>query len=1214
MNKGKKKHGSSTLSTQRVEQLWRFVLAWTADPRLLAPSKDWQVSAQLAVCHDQLPTPKELGEPHDSGEKVPKFDIWGRFCKDLAGVHHVGDWLRWLALLRVVMEHIAPKAKTAAVQKDVWLNGLSYHFSDFRESSKTYGSPPSPALRELLEKYNLLPIRRGCAPLSYPELIEREAPLGSDPVRAVQDFHDWLLAGSLPLHVTPKPSSATAAISHVRDVADEAVARLLSVTADASPVVNICCRDLDWAAPVVDHVVASLAQRSPKPFDGLLVARQAVVVIAARTAALPDGKPGRMLAPADALAEIARAFQISVQVETLRQSDRAFRNTLNQVRRACTLFSGILIFTGLDVFRGRHSTLLALMRGRRWPAFIRALIQIDWQTALDYRMENPTGAKVLVVSNAPIDSLDRWCGAPLFLAAPPAPSRAGWLKRLNAEASGLPGTPSKDELLRLVMLAFCACSPDGISYGSLRRGVGHWLDLTDRVSDDPRAQRADNAMSPDDKALFAGLVRGQCVEERVAELLRRFPEDLLLSIDEPLPWIHEPRVQYEWRANAGTAAFPEPESTDKRFDTNAKLHFRDESRRRQFISEVLTGASPPPAGWSHGVVLGDRLWRLANLAIAIEALTQATGQMLSFSGREPHKLDGVRRMVQTIYHLRAAGDLVITAERGGLEEYAAYLSVPKNPVKRFRYAYAFCYKRMVEGGGDYRMARSYARHDIKLAIVALFLAEDVRSLEHDDIHDAGTFVGALDAGYARWIAGTELPGHDLVPDIIASLAFAAVEAGDVVVANWALGKLEESRDQILSAPALVWGGAIQDSRRLVDRWRDGIGSDLAKLRFDLLDSTGQKDAALTHCRNALIELGMPPEFLNIDSSPPAPALNESGGDPAPALVRPGWIAEAVDTYFRGLTKTSVDLRIHQLEKLLGEALDRHIAARHGNRRQRSISDLLARYGDILATHADHRDRDTQGLERLRGLLEAFGALWLADRIRSHCAGKSGFGVNWAMVSAKPNRVYVRTSLAVARALSKMVEAHQKELAGGTAGPAMLDGLRAAARDFMSHAAHRRDVYVRHLHPHRREALHGLLLSTSVARTWHAVAGPLGMKTQQGQTGQEIALCSLEEAEGILLELGVPLEVARRIWVERISLFIRGAKDSARAGDERRFKTLSALIERDLTAAYRLAETVPPTAEGIPPHVREGVAAFWGPLVDRQWNRWRDMDKRVQARL
>jgi len=70
---------------------------------------------------------------------------------------------------------------------------------------------------------------------------------------------------------------------------------------------------------------------------------------------------------------------------------------------------------------------------------------------------------------------------------------------------------------------------------------------------------------------------------------------------------------------------------------------------------------------------------------------------------------GTRRLVQTIYHLRAAGDIDISDQDGA---YAAYLS--KFPVARKRFRYGlFLLRRCVEADHEISLGSAHARPEIR---------------------------------------------------------------------------------------------------------------------------------------------------------------------------------------------------------------------------------------------------------------------------------------------------------------------------------------------------------------------------------------------------------------------------------------------------------------------------------------------------------------------
>jgi hypothetical protein len=298
----------------------------------------------------------------------------------------------------------------------------------------------------------------------------------------------------------------------------------------------------------------------------------------------------------------------------------------------------------------------------------------------------------------------------------------------------------------------------------------------------------------------------------------------------------------------------------------------------------------------------------------------------------------------------------------------------------------------------------------------------------------------------------------------------------------------------------------------------------------------------------------------------------------------------VDAYLPPSARGSGVSSITVLEKLLSEVITRQVDRQFSARRQMAISEMLFRKADVLASEADGHDRmKTPRETRLNGLLLAFGHFFLADRLRSAVAGKSGYGDAWSRLSAKGNRVYVRTCLAIARAFVELDDPLRDNEVASSAPQTKPDERRRlyeVAIEFMQHAAHRSDVFVRHLHSHRREVLHGLLLKSAEVRTWVTIAKRRPLPTdEQALPGLEAARRYLEDAETILHDMGVPNEPARRVWLERISLFIGSAKELHPQVASNAF---AALVEAELATAARLM----------------GGSDFWGPLIDRQRKRWK----------
>lgn len=1211
-----------SMDRARVDAYWKAALAALADRTAAAADDAWlgRLRTELNQMGRHFIATCQAGQGNLGKRYIKTVEVPG-----LSKQNHLGDAVRWLAVLKVLVhyqtsseplkpngsaEECSTRFETYSAGREAdlkWLwgelwitaKGGPIHFSAANKSE----------FFVLLDWFNDLSVRRGRRRLTAHDIVNRAAPWGDHPAATLQAFHDWLITDVWVAPCAKRAPATEPAPGQLAEAAERIVGMLVAAGTAQAPIVNVTCGEArSLVEPFVDAVVARIstldsdekaaaeegakaeaeASKTLKKKDGRQARRKpdwamgtTVITLAVGADSQQEGD-GRMLTTTEALSEIASALGIVVDARELRESDRLYRNVMAEVRRACTLRRCVIVLHGVEFFEGRHAPLLNLMKGRGWGAFVRVLCQPHWQTALQFwgqdGVQEIRGARVLVISDAHVATLGRWADKPFRLPGMAAaveaakPSWAPLAEAMQADSTMAPEVPAR-AVRDVVMLAFVACSPDGVSFGALLRGMQHWLDLAGRILSPRTNNELVEAPSVAGRKVFDALLSGSAIIEAVDELLQRYRADIVRSKDEPLPWVSKERMQFEWQARADVLDLPLDAGQHGVDILSAKIHFRSEAKRRLFVRTLLTDAKcrRPSGGWPLGIVLGDHLWRLVNFSIALEALRQATSQLRSLGARDAYKLEATRRLVQTVYHLRAAGDIEISGQDGA---YAPYLSIPKAAIKRRRYTYSFLLLRCVDGDRAYRLARTHARAEIRVPLLALFLVEDVRSLECGKANDTKAFIAALEKGYERLQSDPKPLGQELLPDILVSLATAAIDADDFAVAKWALEKIDLGRQALqASDTALIWSGREIDERRVIDSWAGGYGAAHAKLQFDLEDKAGKGKEAEKRCDDALSGLAVGVNFLSE-------------------------VENAVDAYLLGAQKASAPSSITDLEARLGSVITGQVNRQYSARRQMAISEMLFRKADVLASAADECDRfATPRVQRLRALLVAFGHFFVADRLRSHVSGKSGYGVAWSRLSAKGNRVYVRTCLAIARTLVELDQPLPGKPAKRSVDPSWQRARYAIAIEFMQHAAHRSDVFVRHLHPHRREVLHGLLLKSSEVRTWATIAKfrPLSEAGAAATThvapSLEQARCYLEDAETILHDMGVPNEPARRVWLERISLFIGSVQELHPRAEAHAF---AALVEADLDTAERLM----------------GDSDFWGPLILRQRDRWKETRKRL----
>jgi len=118
----------------------------------------------------------------------------------------------------------------------------------------------------------------------------------------------------------------------------------------------------------------------------------------------------------------------------------------------------------------------------------------------------------------------------------------------------------------------------------------------------------------------------------------------------------------------------------------------------------------------------------------------------SLGARDAHKLEATRRLVKRSITCARAGDIDISDQDGA---YAAYLSIPKSPAKRFRYAYCFLLRRCVEADHEYRLVRRMParRSGCRDRALSCGGRAQPRVRQRDD---AAEFVAASSRGTSEW--------------------------------------------------------------------------------------------------------------------------------------------------------------------------------------------------------------------------------------------------------------------------------------------------------------------------------------------------------------------------------------------------------------------------------------------------------------------------------
>jgi hypothetical protein len=634
--------------------------------------------------------------------------------------------------------------------------------------------------------------------------------------------------------------------------------------------------------------------------------------------------------------------------------------------------------------------------------------------------------------------------------------------------------------------------------------------------------------------------------------------------------------------------FPDDAQPDDGERAALLIDLRHEEMRELFFAEMGDDSSPTAGD---PLPNGREEWHLINLVLAEESLQQATAQLRNLHSRELVSAYVHRRMIQAIYHGLMSHTYDSKAhKRMGELPITPRCALPPQRLKRFRYLYAFLYRKCIENAPEWSLGRSFGRSELRLSLLLMFaspswvvrlltqaykLEDTARKLEDAYLVKSSPLDQRAVRQHLPWI----YRDPSLQLDILQALGRAAYDAGRQEFAARLVEAVLTERAKLAAlgssaiAPALpsVHERALQEIEHQVQVLRgNGAGrpapvrdaSELAafdpvehsflKLQVDTLQVRKQ----LTEAKKCCIE------WLGIQ------------GIDAAAICELGKYFDSV-----GLDAEAGALsqRKRDFDDALQPRVDKVLKACASARHRIAVADMLFRLGEILATAADNREDRDRALEPF---LDAYGAYRVADRVRS---GGNDFedGLGWGIVSARQMRNFVRVALKLALMLA----------AQGDAG----SHARHSALAFYAYARQRMDVYVRHLFRLSRERLSMLLLQAAAARVWQEIApGPATAGT--ALTSLEDALGYVDQAEAQLLALGAPKPLAYRFFFERAETLNSFADHCKLIHEDSRASTYRALAEIDLRTLQRMAE---------------GNNAFWEDLVQRQRRKF-DAGREAQA--
>lgn len=786
-----------------------------------------------------------------------------------------------------------------------------------------------------------------------------------------------------------------------------------------------------------------------------------------------------------------------------------------------------------ESFDGRIEAARTLLGAQRSTSGLRELYglkaaHLSLLSELTGRTANFGETELAIVSLFKVEDLDALPavlaeGAGHATATPASQPPRDWRRCLLAHRLGQLRTRDP---IGVLALNFIAASINGMRLSTLARCMRHLVDMVV-----PRLAPEDaNRMR---RALERFMEPPADNKTAAATLAKRFPAILVDGVDESMEGVLARHRRFEFQVLPSDGDEP----ADDRLAA-ALLDIRHEEMRALLIAEMIDSDRDdvPEARRAE--------WQLINWILAEESLRQSTVLQRNLDASQLDSPYVHRRTVQAIYHgllsHRYGAD---PAHEVMVWNVPQAFALPTEPLKRFRFLYAFLYRRSVEAAPAWLLARGHARPKLKLAILSLFAspAWAVRLLANayrvTPEADASLVFGALDSPFSErslissrsWI----FRDPDLHLDVLEALARAAHDAGRPDLVRRLVRTIDA---EMRSTQPRLWS--------IEDEGAEGAGRTFQKLLIDAELARNQPQRAFELCEQQLAG-------LRFDRSALERLMGMAVKDRDPVAWNTG-------------DKHRLDV------ELSDEAAT--LLRRGWSRRERiAIADLLFRVGELLAIQADdlplHPGDVTERQAAFAAFLQAYAAYYVADRMRSGLDDMAD-GRVWPLVSSRPMRYYVRVALKLAKLVPYPAQRPTR------------DDDRLA---FYIHARVRMDVHARHLQRLPRERVAMLLLQAAAARVWAELVN------RASGSGEELSalhdsLAYVDAAERLAIGIGYPIPVLYRLAFERVKTLRRMAdRLAADPANWLKAQHFENLAQRDLDVLRRLCSG----------------SSFWGRLVERQ---------------
>jgi hypothetical protein len=731
-------------------------------------------------------------------------------------------------------------------------------------------------------------------------------------------------------------------------------------------------------------------------------------------------------------------------------------------------------------------------------------------------------------------------------------SVAAW--RLRLFRNCLHGAkPDGEKLLdagSILVLQLIALSINGLRISTLHRCLREYSGAT-----------KDESLKADIDKIRRALLSKESVEEFRA----RFSLLLTLTPDEEPEAALAGRRWFELQADSHDHVHRNRSTSGLIFD------LRFEELRELFYADLLADAPYAPdtsPEWR------DRFF-IANRLLAEEAIAQATSQLRRLPVNAVTRLYAVRRLLETAFHgllsLRQVGAAAV--DKCSLDEVPVEslgrssvraTSLPRSDGKLLVYLYEFVYRHCIEDVPLWTLGRGFARNDIRIPLLAMFLDPEWARVQLHGLHalpvdkrsfDALGLTVCVDRFCSRHVydrQDSSLPLH-LAKDIYLAVLHATKRSPSML--KWIAERYEgqrpdaptptvassestaktEAPDVAAALATLLEHGLRRRTREApeeLDRKEPSAPLRAADTLADVLAQAFEQHAPMTagvahstddsHWRHQLMKVSIDAlqsdarldEALALCTS----VLRGQLHDLASSVLRQGETFRSI-----GWNKAVLEDRAH-----LGDVATRIVGKLPSQRALNEVSDVLFRLGEILAAKADEVDYGTATLHPTRPSTEeglvafgnAYGAFWIADRLRASAAFQPDASIAWSIVSARSMRYFVRTSLKLAKFLDRLRSRDDVHL-------------QSQSNEFYVLARGRVDAYSRHLFRIPAERLNMLLLMVSTAR----VRSTLDFQTDKviDMRGEyaDVSLEYLSDAEALWVRLGCPLSIGKRLFLERV---------------------------------------------------------------------------------